>query len=98
MYARGFSFLPIDIYQAKARESLIIGDKIMPPLSSIEGLGEKACDQIEEAAKNGRFTSLENFRNQAKISKSSVDKMVELGILTDLPETDQLTFDFLLRS
>ena len=98
MYARGFSFLPIDIYRAKARESLIVGDKIMPPLSSIEGLGEKACEQIEEAARNGRFTSLDNFRNQAKISKSNVDKMVELGILSDLPESDQLTFDFLLRS
>ena len=95
MYARGYSFMPIDIYQAKARESLIIDGKIMPPLSSIEGLGEKACEQIEEAARQGRFTSLENFRNQAKISKTNVDKMVELGILTGMPETDQLTFDFL---
>ncbi len=99
MYARGFEFMPIDIYKAKARECLIIDGKIMPPLSSIEGLGEKACDQIEEAAKaaqDSKFTSLENFRVQAKISKSNVDKMVELGILTGLPETDQLTFDFLM--
>ncbi len=95
MYARGYSFLPIDIYKAKARESLIIGDQIMPPLSSIEGLGEKACDQIEEAAARGIFTSLENFRTQTKVTKSNVEKMVELGILKDLPETDQLTFDFL---
>ncbi len=95
MYARGYSFLPIDIYKAKARESLIIGDQIMPPLLSIEGLGEKACDQIEEAAGKGRFTSLENFRAQTRVSKSNVDKMVELGILRDLPETDQLSFDFL---
>ena len=98
MYARGFEFLPIDIYTAKARECQIIDGKIMPPLSSIEGLGDKACEQIEEAAKHGPFTSLDNFRNQAKVSKTNVDKMVELGILKGLPETDQLTFDFFMAN
>ena len=96
MYARGLEFMPIDIYKAKARECQIIDGKIMPPLSSVEGLGDKACEQVEEAAKHGPFTSLENFRNQAKVSKTNVDKMVELGILTGLPETDQLTFDFFM--
>lgn len=96
MYARGFDFMPIDIYKAKARECLIIDGKIMPPLSSIEGLGDKACDQVEEAAKHGPFTSLDNFREQAKVSKTVTDKMVELGILKNLPESDQLSFDFFL--
>ena len=96
MYARGFTFMPIDIYKAKARECQIIDGKIMPPLSSVEGLGDKACEQVEEAAKHGPFTSLENFRNQAKVSKTNVDKMVELGILTGVPETDKLTCDFFM--
>ena len=96
MYARGFDFMPIDIYKAKARECLIIDGKILPPLSSIEGLGDKACDQVEEAAKHGPFTSLDNFREQAKVSKTLTDKMVELGILKNLPESDQLSFDFFL--
>lgn len=80
----------------KQENCQIIDGKIMPPLSSVEGLGDKACEQVEEAAKHGPFTSLENFRNQAKVSKTNVDKMVELGILTGLPETDQLTFDFFM--
>ena len=51
---------------------------------------------MEEAAKHGPFTSLDNFREQAKVSKTNVDKMVELGILTGLPESDQLSLaDFL---
>ena len=96
MYARGFEFMPIDIYRAKARDCQIIDGKIMPPLSSVEGLGDKACEQVEEAARHGKFTSLENFRNQAKVSKTNVDKMVELGILIGLPESDQLSLaDFL---
>ncbi|MBQ9155926.1 MAG: PolC-type DNA polymerase III [Eubacterium sp.] len=97
MYARGISFVPIDIYKAKARECLIIDEThIMPPISSVEGLGDKACEQVEEAARRGSFTSLDNFREQAKVSKTNVEKMVELGILKGLPESDQLTFDFFL--
>ena len=51
MYARGFEFEPIDIFRAKSREFQIIGDKLMPSLNSIDGLGEKAADAIVEAAK-----------------------------------------------
>ena len=95
MYARGFDFLPLDIFKAKARHFQIIGDKLMPSINSIDGLGEKAADSIEEAAKDGPFLSKEDFRNRTKVSKTICDLMVELGILKDLPETNQLSlFDF----
>ena len=96
MYARGIEFMPIDIYRAKARDCQIIDGKIMPGLSSVEGLGDKACEQVEEAASRGTFSSLDNFRDRTKVSKTSIDKLVELGILTDLPQSDQLTLDFFL--
>ena len=41
MYARGYEFLPLDIYKAKATKFQIIDGKLMPPLSSIEGSGRK---------------------------------------------------------
>ena len=94
MYARGIEFLPIDIFKVKAKDCQIMDGKIMPCLSSVEGLGEKACEQIEEAARQGDFTSLDNFRERSKVSKTNVEKLAELGILQGLPETDQLTFDF----
>ena len=91
MYARGFHFLPLDVYKAKARHFQIMGDSLMPSLSSIDGLGEKAADSIEEAAKDGPFLSKEDFRNRTKVSKTICDLMAELGILGDLPETNQLS-------
>ena len=63
----------------------------MPSLSSIDGLGEKAADAIVEAAKDGPFLSKEDFRNRTKVSKTICDLMAELGILGDLPETNQLS-------
>ena len=95
MYARGFDFLPLDIYRAKARHFQVIGDKLMPSINSIDGLGEKAADSIEEAAKAGKFLSKEDFRNRTKVSKTICDLMEELGILKGLPESNQLSlFDF----
>lgn len=91
MYARGFEFLPIDIYQAKANRFQIIDNKLMPALSTIDGLGDKAADAVVEAAKNGRFLSKDDFRNRTKVSKTVIELMTDLNILTDLPETNQLS-------
>lgn len=95
MYARGFEFLPLDIYKAKAKKFQIIDGKLMPPLSSIEGMGEKAAEAVEEAAKDGPYLSLDDFRQRTKVSKTVVDFMKELGLFGDLPESNQLSlFDF----
>ena len=95
MYARGFEFMPIDIFTAKSRLFQIIDGKLMPSLSSIDGLGENAADAIVEAAKDGPFISRDDFRQRSKASRTIVDKMNELGILGNLPESNQLSlFDF----
>ncbi len=95
MYARGFGFVPIDIYTAKAKDFQIIGDKLMPSLSSIDGMGDKAADGVVDAVKDGMFLSKEDFRNRTKVSKTICDLMVDLGLLGELPESNQLSlFDF----
>ena len=43
MYARGFDFLPLDIYTAKAETFPGCGDKLMPSINSIDGLGGEGC-------------------------------------------------------
>ena len=91
MYARGFEFLPIDLYRAKAHHFQIMDDKLMPSISTIDGLGDKAADAVVEAAKDGKFLSRDDFRQRTKVSKTVIDKMVELGILSDLPESNQLS-------
>ena len=91
MYARGFEFLPIDLYQAKAHYFQIIDGKLMPSISTIDGLGDKAADAVVEAAKDGPFLSRDDFRQRTKVSKTVIDLMVKLGLLADLPESNQLS-------
>ncbi|MBE7721536.1 MAG: PolC-type DNA polymerase III [Lacrimispora celerecrescens] len=91
MYARGYDFMPVDIYRAKARHFQIIDGKLMPSLSSIDGLGEKAADAVVDAVKDGAFLSREDFRNRTKVSKTVCDLMGDLGLLFELPESNQLS-------
>ena len=95
MYARGFEFLPLDIYTAKADKFQIIDGKLMPPLNSIEGMGDKAAEAVEAASKDGPYLSRDDFRQRTKVSKTVIDLMADLGMFGNLPESNQLSlFDF----
>jgi DNA polymerase-3 subunit alpha (Gram-positive type) len=96
MYARGITFTPIDIYKAKAHKFQIVDDKIMPSLSSIDGMGDTAANNVVEAAKQGRFLSRDDFKTRCKVSSTVVETMVRLGLLVDLPQSNQMSLmDFL---
>ncbi len=95
MYARGIEFMKVDIYKAEAHKFQIIDGKLMPALSTIDGLGDKAADTLVEAAAQGPFLSKDDLRERSKLSKTIIDLMGDLGLLEGLPESNQLSlFDF----
>ena len=95
MYARGFDFMPIDIYRADPNRFQIIDGKLMPALNTIEGMGDNAAIAVAEAAKDGKFLSKDDFRQRTKATKTVIDLMGDLGLLGDMPESNQLSlFDF----
>lgn len=95
MYARGYDFVPIDIFSANSRSFQIVDGKLMPSLNSIDGLGETAADAIVEATKDGPFLSKDDFRQRTKVSKTIVELMDSLNLLGKLPESNQISlFDF----
>ena len=91
MYARGFSFVPIDLYKVDAHRFQITDGGLMPSLSAIEGLGDKAADSIVIAAREGKFLSKDDFRRRAKAGRTITDTLDRFGILKGLPETDQIS-------
>lgn len=97
MYARGFDFVPIDIYTAQANRFQIINGKLMPALNTIDGLGDKAAEAIVEAVKDGEFLSRDDFRKRSKASATVVETMISLGLLDGMPESNQLSLmDFMM--
>ena len=95
MYVRGYEFIPIDLYWSDARYFKIIGGKLLPPLTSIDGMGDKAAETLAIAASQGKFLSKDDLKERGKISQSIVDKLDDLGLTGDLPMSNQLSlFDF----
>ena len=96
MYARGFEFVKIDIYRAKANRFQIVDGKLMPSFATIDGLGDKAAEMIEDEASKGKFLSREDFKNRCKVSANTVESMAKLGLMGDLPHTNQISLlDFM---
>ena len=91
MYARGFEFTPIDIYKARASRFLIIDGKLMPSLSTIDGLGEVAAEAIEVAAKQGSFLSMDDFKQRTGVNKTVIELMESLDLFGRLPKSNQLS-------
>lgn len=46
---------------------------------------------LEAAAKDGKFLSKDDLRERAKVSKTVVETMSDLGLLDGMPEGNQLS-------
>ena len=93
MYARGLEFMHIDIYESDAKEFKIYAPKkILPPMVSLQGMGENAALSVVEARKDGNFLSKEDLIKRTKLSKTVVEKLSEHGSLDGMSEKNQLSF------
>ena len=95
MYARGFEFLPLDLYKSDSRYFKVEDGKIRPPFISVDGMGEIAADSLMIAASKGKFISKDDIKNRGKVPKAIIETFDRLGITKGLPQSDQISlFDF----
>ncbi len=90
---RGIVFAPIDLNRSEAL-NFIVDEKtnaLIPPFRTIDGLGDTVAKMIVEARREQPFLSKDDFQTRGKVSKTLMDKMEEMGILKDLPESNQLS-------
>ncbi|MDO4531066.1 MAG: PolC-type DNA polymerase III, partial [Bacillota bacterium] len=90
-YARGFRFVPIDLYRSDARNFQITEEGLLPPFSSLQGLGVNAAQSIVEGRKDGEFHTIEELKERTSLGRSLIDMLKENGVLDGIPETNQLT-------
>jgi DNA polymerase-3 subunit alpha (Gram-positive type) len=93
MTARGLKFGNIGLGSSDAIYFKVAEDNItlIPPFIAIDGLGDTVAKKIVEEREKGNFISIEDLQKRAKVSQTLIDKMRVMGILQDLPETNQLT-------
>ncbi|WP_408954508.1 PolC-type DNA polymerase III [Natroniella sp. ANB-PHB2] len=89
--ARGITFKTVDIYQSKAKEFEITEEGLLPPLVSLQGLGESAAESLIQARQGVEFTSIEDLTNRTGLSKTVIEVLKEIGAVDGLPETNQLS-------
>ena len=90
--ARGIKFLPIDLYKSDATVWVAASDtEIYPPFNSIEGLGDTVAQNIVRERGIQPFLSIEDIQKRGKVSQTLIERMKEMGILKDMPESNQLS-------
>ena len=90
MYLRNFTFDKVDLNRSDATRFLIINNGLLPPLSSLQGLGDSAAQNIVAARQDKPFSSIEDIRVRGRASKTVIDILRGHGCLDELPETDQM--------
>ena len=91
MMARGYHFLPADLYKSDAVRFLPEGEKdLRVPFSSLGGLGVSAAQGLVEA-RSIPFVSVEDLKNRARVSSAVIELLRGQGCLNSLSETSQLS-------
>ncbi len=96
MTARGISLRPVSLYESHAQHFTLLADDvtILPPLSSMPGVGLAAAENLARARDEGPFLSQEDMARR-KVAKSVIQALMAAGALGELPETSQTSlFDF----
>ena len=92
MYERGISFLPVDIYKSDPYKFTVEGNGIRMPFIAVAGLGDSVAGALDEARNESRFSTQEEIKNVAGVSKTIVETLDRLGAFADIPKSNQLTF------
>ena len=92
--ARGYRFSNIDIDKSLATEFRVLPDDlktIIPPFTTVDGLGANVAKSIVEAREQGEFLSKEDLLNRTQLSQTLMRKLEVLGTLAGMQEENQLS-------
>jgi len=80
------------LYKSDAKNFIIEGNGLIPPFSSLQGLGVNAAHGIVEGRKGiEEFKTIEEFISLTGVGKTLAELLKETGVLKGIPETNQLT-------
>jgi DNA polymerase-3 subunit alpha (Gram-positive type) len=90
-YARGFKFLPVDLYKSTAHHFQIEEGALRPPLVGLPGLGETAAESIVAERQKGPFGTVEDLVERCGVNKNVIEILKSHGCLKDIPDSKQVS-------
>jgi DNA polymerase-3 subunit alpha (Gram-positive type) len=94
-YLRGFRFTRMDISRSHAVNFLVDKEHnaLIPPFTSVAGLGETVGWDIMEKREGKNFISIEEFSLACtKVSNTHLSQLKDAGAFGDLPDSSQISF------
>ena len=94
-YLRGFTFTRMDVMRSHAVNFLPDEERgaLIPPFTSIAGLGETVGWDIMDKREGKTFISIEEFSLACtKVSSTHLEQMKDAGAFGDMPDSSQLSF------
>ena len=79
------------IDESSATEFIIKENCLLPPFISIDGLGTSQAEEIVKGREKKPYTSLEDLKKRGKCGDTMIEKFKQLGIVSHLPDLDQIT-------
>ncbi len=93
MYCRKIKLRKVDLWESDAVRFQVTPDGLLPPLSSLQGVGETAAASLVKLRVQGAIKSVEDIqaRSNGKISKTVIETLQQHGCLEGLPDKNQLS-------
>ena len=94
MFERGFHFNNISLEKSDSRNFILDPNDeygLLPPFTSIDGLGASVGDSVIEARNQNAFLSKEDVIKRTKLTNNQIDFLGKLGVFMNMSEENQLS-------
>ncbi|MDE6952543.1 MAG: PolC-type DNA polymerase III [Erysipelotrichales bacterium] len=98
MFDRGYHFNNISLEYSDSRNFIVDQNDeygILPPFTSVDGLGDSVGDSVVEARNKNLFLSKEDVIKRTRLNNTQLDFLTKIGVFENMSEENQLSlFDF----
>ena len=90
MYIRGYTVEKVDLYRSEADKFVMLEKSLLPPFTSLKGVGGVDAAALVAGREGPAFSSIENMRKRTGISKTAIEALRNHGCLEGMEESDQI--------
>ena len=91
MYCRNITLRKVSLSESDATRFQVTPQGILPPFSSLQGLGKTAAANVAKIRDKGLINSVQDLQTQGKLSKTVIEVLHQHGCLKGLPDKNQLS-------